>query len=176
MFSRLKDFVEERSVARSSSGVSQCIGYYLVNLQSRFPTKLPKQLEINTTGSRFYSVLIRPQIRTFLSPLSLFLSLEENSTDIMSDTSSKIQFPGKSRIKFWVGIGGVLLHLSCNALTTHLPFATSCLYRTGFRAVEAMETKYPYVMDVGNFLRAAITKHKPRQSKLHWIRQPHPPH
>jgi hypothetical protein len=66
-------------------------------------------------------VLILPEITTFLS----VSSLEEDCIDMISNVSSKVQFPRKSKVEFWVGIGREFPHLSRKALKIFHPFATS---------------------------------------------------
>jgi hypothetical protein len=49
MFSRVKDFMEERGMETRDTGFDQCIRDRLVNLQSRFSKYLPET--VNDNGS-----------------------------------------------------------------------------------------------------------------------------
>jgi hypothetical protein len=81
-------------------------------------------------------------------PQNYNFSLEEgNYIDLISDTPLKVQFPRKSYIVFWVGIGDEVPHLSRKVVNNLLPFATSSLCKTGFSAVAANKTKYHSMSD-----------------------------
>jgi hypothetical protein len=76
------------------------------------------------------------------------------------DTSSKVQFPRKSYIEFWVSTGGSSPSQQEN-FNILLPFGIFYLCETGFSAVAPMKAK-----DVENDLKEAISKHRPRYDKL----------
>jgi hypothetical protein len=63
MFSRLKDFVEERDVKTSDSAVDECIRDHLVSLQSRLSKYFSEAVNIN--GSWIRSMLIHNKITNF---------------------------------------------------------------------------------------------------------------
>jgi hypothetical protein len=114
---------------------------------------------INPNGSQMHSMLICPKFTTSIS-----LSLEDY-IDI-SNASSKVQFPRKLKVEFWVDIGGEFLHFSRQVLNIFHTFAISYLSKTGFSALAAVEAKYRCMINLENNLRAAISKLQPRYDKL----------
>jgi hypothetical protein len=125
----LKDFVDENSMEISGTRIDQCIKDQLVNLQSKF--------------SKYFMETLRDKYKWIMDPFHANLSQnydfsleeEEKYIEIISDTFLKVQFPRKSYIEFWVGIGGEFTHLSRKTLNILLSFAKSYLSKTGFAAV-----------------------------------------
>jgi hypothetical protein len=149
IFSRSNDFVEENRVETSDTGIDQCIKDHLIDLQSRFPKYFTEAV------SNKYKLITYP-FHADSSQNFDVLSLEEKDyIDIISDTTSKVQFRRKSYTEFWVGIGREFPHLNRKAFNILLPFPTSYL---GFSAVPAIKTKYSSMINLENDLRVAISK------------------
>jgi hypothetical protein len=107
---------------------------HLGNLQYRF--------------SKYFPEAVSDKYKWIMDPFHVHsqqnsnLSLEENYIYIISDTSLNVRCPRKSYIEFLVGVEEEFPHLSRKVLHILLPFATSCLCKTGFSAVAAIKTKY----------------------------------
>jgi hypothetical protein len=112
-----------KSVETCDTGIDQCIKDHFINLQSRF--------------SKFFPEAVNDKYKWITDPYDAgspqnyeFSPEEENYTDIISDTSLKVQFPRKSYMEFWVGIRCKFPHLSRKTFNTLLPFTTSYLCKT----------------------------------------------
>jgi hypothetical protein len=162
----VEDFLEEKNVETSDTGIDQCIKDHLVNLQSRFSKYFPEAIsdKYKWITDAFPAGL--PQNYNFS------LEEEENYIDIISHTSLKVRFPKKSYVEFWVRIGDEFPHLSRKALNILLPITTSYLCETAFSAMAAMKTKYCCIINLENDIRAAILKLQPQYDKLCSQKQP----
>ena len=165
MFEKLSGFES----AGLSAQIKQEIREHLLTLENEFKKYFPDLAE-------GFEVFPRNPFSPLIDITAIPEELQDELSELRNDTACREMHMVKSLPQFWSSLLQSYPKLSTEALRVAVPFASTYLCESGFSALMHIKSKARNQLNVEDDMRLAISKTRPRISKLAAYIQPQQSH